>query len=489
MQPGLIATLLSRSHHVIQGRRGTGKSTVLQVLNHRANQENIPVAIVDMEHHKHRKYPDVLVEVLIDALDRLRPKPSHWYRFWQHARLRRQVFTLTGKLRIILQDPDVINRAVKRTRDATSKGQGKFALGKTAQVEASHTRSSHASNDESGSSDATKIERLRSLAPEVNRLLSRLVANGEARRSLIFIDDFYFINTDDQPYVLDYLHSVCKGTGVWLKVGGVGTRLKLYQEGDPPIGVQADQDVARLKLDVTLEDFKSAKSFLEKVLDGILQPVGMTTTDIMNDGARNRIVLACGGAVPRDYIGLALEALDLAITRMKPGESSVKIQTEDINRAAKRRTNQKEEEELKQDADTDAPKLRTRWQDIQAFANNRDQTSYVLLRQGDLTDTTWGKEIEQLENLRLLHRIGIAVPNTASWRQIRVVIMMIDLAAIMNQRLNANIVEFWKSQQEFDKLRRAQWVYSPDWNARGSAEPPTAMDQHDVDRTDSDASN
>jgi hypothetical protein len=72
-----------------------------------------------------------------------------------------------------------------------------------------------------------------------------------------------------------------------------------------------------------------------------------------------------------------------------------------------------------------------------------------------LTDTEWGREVQQLENLRLLRRIGVAVPNTNTWRQVRVVIMMIDLAAIMNQRLGVKIIEFWKGQAEFDKLRRA----------------------------------
>jgi hypothetical protein len=163
--------------------------------------------------------------------------------------------------------------------------------------------------------------------------------------------------------------------------------------------------------------------------------------------------------------------LDIAVGRVSSDAAQKEkliIQTEDINRAARRRITQKEEEDLRQDAGADAPALRHRWQDIQAFANDRGQTNFVLFKQGDLTDAPWGKEIQQLENLRLLHRVGVAVPNTKTWRQTRVVIMMIDLAAIVNQRMGVKIVEFWKGQREFDTLRRAQWVYEPNWKQRSA---------------------
>ena len=76
----------------------------------------------------------------------------------------------------------------------------------------------------------------------------------------------FYVPLRDHPYVLDYLHQVCKGTGIWLKVGGVGTRLRPYQDGDPPIGMQINHDIDRLALDVTLEEFNTAQAFPEKVL-------------------------------------------------------------------------------------------------------------------------------------------------------------------------------------------------------------------------------
>jgi hypothetical protein len=55
-------------------------------------------------------------------------------------------------------------------------------------------------------------------------------------------------------------------------VGAVGSRLKLYVDGDPPIGMEPENDIWSLELDLTLEHFTLAKSFLEHILDGILEP-------------------------------------------------------------------------------------------------------------------------------------------------------------------------------------------------------------------------
>jgi hypothetical protein len=45
---------------------------------------------------------------------------------------------------------------------------------------------------------------------------------------------------------------------------------------------------------------------------------------------------------------------------------------------------------------------------------------------------------------------------------------MVDLAQVADQRLRTGIPEFWKGTAEFDKLRRAEWVYSPEWRSHQS---------------------
>jgi hypothetical protein len=88
------------------------------------------------------------------------------------------------------------------------------------------------------------------------------------------------------------------------------------------------------------------------------------------------------------------------------------------------------------------------------------------VRQQDLDSAEWGSEVRQLENLRLVHRIRDAVPNTPNWRGVKVVVYMVDLGQIAVQRLRTGIPTFWQGAAEFDKLRRAEWVYAPEWQTK-----------------------
>ena len=74
LRPGHEDTLRARQHHLISGRRGTGKSTLLHVARTHLRESGAPVAVIDMEKFKNRPVPDVLVEILIDLLDELCPR-------------------------------------------------------------------------------------------------------------------------------------------------------------------------------------------------------------------------------------------------------------------------------------------------------------------------------------------------------------------------------------------------------------------------------
>jgi hypothetical protein len=171
--------------------------------------------------------------------------------------------------------------------------------------------------------------------------------------------------------------------------------MRPYRDGDPPIGMQPDQDMNTLSLDVTLNDFGTAKRFLEQMMDGVLQPIGLKSTHLMTDIARNRMVLACGGAVARDYLTLTSAALDAAVERLSKKsapntETVVKIEAEDVNLAARQRMNKKEDNDLNVDAGADASKLRARWRDICEFAQSMGNTAFVLVRQEDIDKAAWG---------------------------------------------------------------------------------------------------
>ena len=323
-----------------------------------------------------------------------------------------------------------------------------------------------------GEYEELKIQRLQSLANDISHLLKSVINTVGSGQAIVFLDDYYFVPYEDQPAVLAYLHQICKGTGVWLKVGGVGSRLNPYLDGHPPVGMEPGQDISEVALDVTLADFSTAKHFLEDVLRGILEP-HTSPEELFTDDARDRIVLACGGAVARDYINLTGAALDEAIERMNKGEgysneTVIKIWTVDIQSAAKKLMNTKEKEAFQRDAGSAAASLSNRWRDVCDFVRATDDM-FILVPQADLEREQYGKEIQNLENLRLIHRVKDTIPNSRQWQGVKTMVFMIDLGQLPNVRLSKKIPEFWKSAADFNTLRKGAWVYTPDWRDRQDA--------------------
>lgn len=471
---GLVSKLSAKRHHLLTGRRGAGKSTHLHYVRRQLDARGTAAPLIDMEVFKDRQYPDVLLEIMIALLDAIKPGPSSF----RPADLvqRRRVSKLRKKLTIALNEPQTLTTTY---RDAhASRRGGKAAL--AAKVKTDAAAAELGANAESGTSrelsrtaefEALKIDRMKELAGEISKVLAGLVAHSKDQSALIFLDDFYFVRIGDQADVLDFLHRVSKGTGVWLKVGGVGSRVAPFKDGDPPVGMQLSQDIDNLAIDVTLGDFASAKKFLEDMFDGVIKPLDLTVDELFTTTARDRMVLACGGAVARDYITLTEAAVQEAIERENRRgttgpDTVIRVRSEDVHKAIGKRISDKETESIRRDAEEVAVALNSRWHDVCEFAKERGDSAFVLVEQSRLEGDDWGKEIQQLENLRLLHRIGEAVPNTDSWRGRRAVIFMVDLGQIVVQRLTADITPFWQNQTEFEKLRRAQWVYEPNWRSR-----------------------
>lgn len=66
---GTLSRAKTRRHHFIFGRRGSGKSSLLNKLRSELSLERMPVAYIDLEAFKGHSYPDVLISILIKTLD------------------------------------------------------------------------------------------------------------------------------------------------------------------------------------------------------------------------------------------------------------------------------------------------------------------------------------------------------------------------------------------------------------------------------------
>lgn len=464
LRPGTVAALESTVNHLITGRRGVGKSTTLAVLQRRAESDGSRVIFVDVEQHKSRQYPDVLIEIIVDILAAL--KPRGWSR--RNIMLRRKVKRLTVVLSYLRDAGEHVHSVTESdvvAADELSVSLSANVAKSFAKLLAStqSSRSSRTKTSQSTTRTRRKEEYLRDLAPVIAGALEE-AAKLDGRKSLLLVlDDFYFIGKDTQPLVLDHLHGITKRSNVWLKIGSVHSRTRSFIDGDPPLGMQPPHDLHHLSLDVGLSDFATAKTFLEAVADGVLGPKGFRVRDVMTETARERAVLVAGGAVARDYLDLLIAAADTgweATQRSGTAGDSFVISAEHIQAAAGVRL-QRKQTDLRSDAGREAPSLEHRFDDLVKFV--RDKETFFFLVAKENLETSWGREIVELEDLRFVHRIMNTRPNSSNWRGVDTVVYMVDFAALVQKRMRKAPVEFWKPGKA-DELRRAEWVYSTDWS-------------------------
>lgn len=307
----------------------------------------------------------------------------------------------------------------------------------------------------------TKMEGLREAVLPIREVIRDAQHATGKSSTLVILDDFYHIPIDDQPVVLGYLHQIVKNLDVFLKVGGVRHRVKSFVEADPPQGLQLGQDASQLSLDVTLARFAAAQSLLEKILTGVCQPRGHEIDDLLTDGGRTRLVLGSGG-VARDYLQLVGTALRASNERASSASRPHnRITAEDVNEASAALSQQKQDD-LSVDVGPDAEPVRARLSDVAKFCLDVNKTNVFLVDGTALREADWGKEIQALADLRLVHEIGSMSVNTGSFRGVRFFGFTLDLSTWTGPRSEQiKQIEFWTRTGK-QEVRKAALVYSPD---------------------------
>ena len=272
------------------------------------------------------------------------------------------------------------------------------------------------------------------LIPSVQRLLAQF-SESSGKRVFLFLDDFHYLPRREQPRVLDMLHACVRDTQTWLKVAAIRNMSRWFQ-ADPPMGLQTGHDADHLDLDVTLETPQRAKEFLETVLKSFAAHVGIPgLSGVFNPWALDRLVLAAGG-VPRDYLVVAAESIRSARTR----SNAKVVGVQDVNRAAGTRAKVKIQE-LEEDAAAaeSAARALDSLQIIRGFCIEEQQCTFFRV---DFKDKERHiAEYELLSELldgRLVHLINPSVSDKHRAGE-RSEAMMLDLSQFSGQRLRKKL--------------------------------------------------
>jgi len=469
-RPGIVERVAASRHQLVVGRRGVGKTMLLwRVIEYTEDQGNTAI-FIDLEHMRDIPYPDVLLRLLGRVLNAFRRRLPR-----RNLGLRRRIKRQARSLDRLLREPQsfvhsVVERDSSRRRTGADADLRLRSVAGKAGARHEIERIGEQAEIRSSEFERTKISQLQADAPDIQQLLESVVS-ALGGWAVLVLDDFYYIPREDQAVVLAYLHQILKGCNIYLKVGGVRHRMRPYDEGDPPRGLLVPQDAAEVSLDLTLENYAAAKAFLEDVLEEICSEADIGLDDLLTYAARDRLVLASGG-VARDYLFVVSHALEAASARVgSPQEPRNRITAEDVNRAAPRLREQKDQE-LALDAGADSQKLRDRFSELVVFCLDTNEVNIFLVEASDLQETAWGQEIEALAELRFVHRIRNLAIQDSAYRGRRFQAFALDLSSYSQSRLE-RITHILPD--EYGRMRSPNLIYTPDLaNQRSRERRPVA---------------
>lgn len=483
---GTLTRATSRTNHLIFGRRGSGKSSLLRKAAQDLTVDRRPIAFVDLEAFKGHEYPDVLISVLVETFNRFAEwletaaiapanKTSFWARLFGQKPTRppfdkAQAQKLATELRdhlkvlrdLLFSEDDVtIEDTVSQKKTNTVGTDDKFGI-KAGSLELSETDRSSESSDASQQRTVRythkKIQYLHRHIPDYQNLfraMSRL-SGGDA---YLFLDDLYHIPKRYQAQVIDYFHRLAKGNSLWLKVGTIRHRTQWYLHGDPPVGAKIGDDIGEIDLDLTLEKYSVTSEFLEKILKNFLDETGVKRGDFLARYAFDRLVLASGG-VARDFLGLLRRSILNARERGETARGE-KVGVEDINTAAGEYDSSKREE-LTRDTLDERQALEEEFARIGKFVNEYSKAN-VFLMDKSLPDAELAP-IEELVDLRLVHRVRSRVTVAADRPGKTFEAFMLDVSqyTASRKKRELEIIEFWRDDAA-DSIRRPGLIYK-EWD-------------------------
>lgn len=283
--------------------------------------------------------------------------------------------------------------------------------------------------------DAAAASDVASLVPRVQHM-ARRYQDSTGRGTYLFLDDFHYLPRPSQPWVLDALHGCMRDCDVWLKVATIKHLSKWFQ-ASPPLGLQTGHDTGLVDLDVSLQDPSRAKQFLQQVLHGYAAHAYITSLGgLFSPEGLDRLVLA-SGAVPRDYLVLAGDAIRRA--RLRPKGQLVGAQ--DVNRAAGDAA-QSKVTELEEDLAASAGEAGRTLQclaRLRSFCLEASRSSYFRVDFADKEESIEAyATLTTLMDLRLVHLVNQSVSDERR-PGARSEVFMLDLSQFSGERFKKNI--------------------------------------------------
>ena len=315
-----LNNIQTKCNTVIYGRRGSGKTTLFGALQLSCHKSKVESTFIDYNLYTDHRYPDLLIANLISVFEDLKSKIELDKPFFLNFVGKKQKKEILKKLSKDIVDLNVLkDLPLEFDQDLeNSKAEFEKVGGNLSATAKSITSSFQAGvSAEKGSSEESKkkismtikkINHLYKNIDEYRKTLSGSIKYLEKNAYFLLLDDFYHIQIEDQPQVIDYLFRLCKGQKAYIKVASVSHRTKLYErkENGVPYGLEESADLQKIDLDFLLQRFDETEIFLKNILNNLCKDFGIKNVDdlfVSTSNGFKRLVWASGG-VPRDFLQL-----------------------------------------------------------------------------------------------------------------------------------------------------------------------------------------
>lgn len=418
-----LSRILARQNHVVFGRRGSGKSTLLLSAKAQVEDKGFLCIYFDSELIKENPYPDILVSILVEVFKYLSKHSvsmekgiSRYFRQIVPSRKRRlsnRTKRAIKELENLRTEPQVYDKRTETTLTKEKRAKAEVGIGlDKVGISGGFDQGGISTVKEATETTVEKIAGLQKNLEMYHNLIVEIL--GEIKKSMmLFIDDFYFIERQRQPDVIDYIHRLCKGTNMFLKLGTIKYRTKLYRissQSGKVIGVELDNDIFSIDLDYTLEDLTVMSTFLDRVLHKFAEMVNVQVDELdtlFTTGGKNLLHLASGG-VPRDFLNLFLRSQDIAKKIMVPKLEKQRV----VGEAARQYLNQVKKQNFSEDSIGDSVPLQQLMDKISRFAIERRKKTVILIDQEETSK--YPEEYDRLKQLMDLRFVHLVDSNTSA---------------------------------------------------------------------------
>jgi Cdc6-like AAA superfamily ATPase len=241
--------VLADGNHIVFGRRGAGKSSLLVYAMRTLEQKKQPFAWVDMQTYAHRTDNRVILDVIGEILQQVAELGLGGH----------VVTTVLTRLKDLQTD----------VRDA-------------------------------------ELDSVRRLAPELKALFGGVTK--QLGRFTIFLDDLHVIGEQIQPALLGVLYSFSRGNRVSLKVSAL-EHFTRHWDASARLGLEVPGDAQTVPLDYNLTNPGNALAHIQSILDAQAQFCGLRSIlSICGSTVIERLVWLAAG-VPRDALSILQQAM------------------------------------------------------------------------------------------------------------------------------------------------------------------------------------